>query len=88
MKSYVRSRELDTTQIEDEWILLDTTSYTVTTLNEIGGFCWNLLNRPITLDSIVQEITKNFTLPSKSINIDIEGFLDEMIKIGLVKHAN
>jgi formylmethanofuran dehydrogenase subunit A len=88
MKKYIQRKEYDTTQVDDEWIILNTEDYTVTTLNQMGGLCWSLVKEPATVDSIIQEVQTHYLLPNKPIKDDIETFLSEMIKLGLVQYAS
>ena len=83
---YIQKSNYETTQFEDEWIILNTDNYTITKLNDLGGFCWSLLNEPQTLTNLQQAIKKEFQ--NEADELDIESFLSDLIQCGLVKHAS
>jgi Coenzyme PQQ synthesis protein D (PqqD) len=87
---YVQRDQCEATQLEDEWIILDTHLYTITKINEVGGFCWSLLTQPRSLDMLVQAVTDKYNAKS-SIEIvqhDVENFLSDLISYGLLEHAS
>ena len=88
--SYVQRSQCEATQIEDDWVILDTNLYTITKINDVGGFCWSLLNEPKTLDSLVDSVTEEFyvKIPKSTIQRDIENFLSDLLNYGLVEHAS
>ncbi|WP_430786395.1 PqqD family protein [Virgibacillus flavescens] len=85
---YIRKQDFETTILEDEWIVLDSNSYTITTLNEVGGYCWDLLHEQQTVEDIVQSLQERYILTEKTIEEDIVVFLTDLIKYGLVEYAN
>lgn len=87
---HVKAKDYEATKFDDVWIVLNTDNYTVTQLNEVGGFCWTLLSEePQTLDSLVKAIEKNFMIntPSEMIVNDIKEFLSNLDKCGLVHYV-
>ncbi|QOR65459.1 PqqD family protein [Cytobacillus suaedae] len=89
MISYIRKDEIDAVELDGEWIILNSFNYTITTLNNMGGFCWSLLNNACTVQDIVQSIKHQFMLEKvESVEEDIEAFLEDLIECGLIKHAS
>jgi hypothetical protein len=87
MVTYIQKDHFEVTRLDDEWILLNAEAFTVTRLNELGGYCWNLLNEEQSVESLVKAIEKEFPTMEDICNEDIEGFLDELQKYGLITHA-
>lgn len=85
---YIQKNNYDSTQLDEEWIILNTENFTVTKLNEIGGFCWNLLKEPQTIDSIIREIESNYSVLDLDIKQHVDVFLDDLIKCGLIENAS
>jgi Coenzyme PQQ synthesis protein D (PqqD) len=87
---YVQRSQCEATQLEDEWVILDTYLYTITKINEVGGFCWSLLSEPKTLDTLVKAVTEKYNAESstKTIQQDIGKFLSDLMSYGLVEHAS
>jgi Coenzyme PQQ synthesis protein D (PqqD) len=86
---YMQREQCEATQLEDEWVILDTRLYTITKINDVGGYCWSLLNQPKTLDLLVDAVTEKYEAKNTggTIRQDIERFLSELISYGLVEHA-
>jgi len=87
MTKYIQKAEYETTQLDDEWIVLDVDEFTVTKLNNIGGYCWQLLRESQTVESIMLSIERGDFSVEKVEREDIELFLNELIQCGLLVHA-
>jgi hypothetical protein len=84
---YIRRHEYESVQLDEEWIILNTDDYTVTKLNEVGGFCWSLLSGSQTVDSLLQSLRQEYTSIDETVEQDLTDFLADMIQRGLVQHA-
>jgi Coenzyme PQQ synthesis protein D (PqqD) len=87
---YVQRSQCEATQLEDEWVILDTHLYTITKINDVGGFCWSLLTQPKSLEMLVDAVSGEYRAESKreTIHQDIEKFLSDLMSCGLVEHAS
>ncbi|OKL36578.1 PqqD family protein [Domibacillus mangrovi] len=88
MTSYIRKEGYDTVELNDEWIILNSQEYTVTTLNEVGGYCWKLLHEKQTAKTIVQELKGEYDIDKESVQADIETFLSNLMQYGLIQYAH
>ncbi|WNB92476.1 PqqD family protein [Bacillus sp. NEB1478] len=90
MKTFIQQKQCDVTLLDDELIILDTQYHTITKLNHVGGFCWSLLSEPVTIDLLVDAVRKKYDIEDSQLKVqqDLERFLSELIKCGLVKHAS
>ena len=86
MARYVQKSSYESTHLDNEWIILNTDDYTVTKLNDIGGFCWSLLEAEQTLESLTQAVGREY-LETKVSEREIEEFLSQLMDCGLVKYA-
>jgi hypothetical protein len=87
MTQYIQKNNYETTKLDDEWIILNTDNYTITKLNDLGGFCWTLLQETQTINSLHQAIESEYNLTNEKIESDIETFLSDLIKYGLINDA-
>jgi hypothetical protein len=88
---YVQRDQCEATQLEDEWVILNTRLYTITKINGVGGFCWSLLTQPKTLEMLVDAITEQYEAVNSAGDIkqDIKTFLSDLMFYGLVEqHAS
>ncbi|WP_261302593.1 PqqD family protein [Paenibacillus andongensis] len=87
MTQYLRMNDYEAIQLDMEWIILNTDEYTLTKLNGVGGFCWSLLGEAQTVISISEAVRKEYESASDTVEEDVEAFLNDMIRRGLVQHA-
>lgn len=87
MSQYLRMNDYESIELDMEWIILNTDEYTLTKLNGVGGFCWSLLGVAQTVSSISEAVRKEYELVDEPVEADIEAFLEDMIRRGLVQHA-
>ena len=87
---YVQRKKYEASQFDDEWIILNTDLYTVTKVNEVGGFCWSLLENAQTVDSIAAAVAGHFNISETDEMIlgDIKDFIMELHHYGLVEYAS
>lgn len=88
MTQYIRKDSYEAVHLDDEWIILNTDNYTVTKLNEIGGFCWSLLHNVQTVSSLIQAIREEYQSVDETVEKDIPSFLSDLMKYGLVEYAS
>lgn len=84
MQQYTRKSNYDTTHFDDEWIVLNTDNYTLTKLNETGGYCWSLLSEVQTINSLSQSIVDKYGEELEYVKEDVELFLKDLLKCGLI----
>jgi hypothetical protein len=85
MVQFIQKNSFDATHIEDEWIILDTEQFTVTRLNELGGFCWRKLREVQSVDTLHKAIDQEYGAVCEKTAID--NFLNDLMKCGLISHA-
>lgn len=87
MTSYVCKRDFETIELDGEWLVLNSEAYTVTTLNDVGGYCWTLLQEQQTKADIVKAIKEKYIVEEEEVTADIEAFLVKLTECGLIAHA-
>jgi hypothetical protein len=87
MTKYLRMNDYESIQLDMECIILNTDEFTLTKLNEVGGYCWSLLGVAQTVSSISEAVREEYAFVGESVEEDIEAFLTEMIGRGLVQYA-
>lgn len=85
MVQFIQKNSFDATHIEDEWIILDTEQFTVTRLNELGGFCWQKLREAQSAETLREAIDQEYGAVCEKASID--NFLSDLMKCGLISHA-
>ncbi|MGG0461930.1 PqqD family protein [Priestia aryabhattai] len=85
MTSYIQKGEYEVMEIDSEWVILNSHEYTVTTLNEVGGYCWKVIENKKTLAEIIEAVATHYSTESELIEADIQHFLNKLIDCGLVE---
>jgi hypothetical protein len=85
---YLQSNQYETAHFDKEWIVLNSHQYTLTKLNESGGFCWSLLSEPQSVESLTVALIDKFGTECESVTEDVSTFLMELMECGLIKHVS
>lgn len=89
MNKYVRNEKYGVTaNFDNESIILNSDQFTVTKINDIGGFCWSLLQQPQTVHSLAQAIREEFVGVDETVEEDIHHFLSDLLKLHLINNAS
>lgn len=90
MTQYKQKGNYELTELDGDWIILNTDQFTITKLNEAGGHCWSLLKKPQTIESLSDSIFDLF--PSvgnkEQIKEDVEDFINHLTMCGLIQHVH
>lgn len=84
---FIRKPNCETVQVDDEWVILNPETYTVTKLNEAGGRCWSLLSEKLSAGEIVAALQTSAADETDQLKEDVEVFLNNMLAYGLVEYA-
>lgn len=90
MTQYIQKSNVEATELDGEWIILNADQYTITKLNGAGGHCWSLLNKLQTIDTLTHSMLKNHEMKEskEQIKQDIEEFLLNLVECGLIEHVH
>jgi hypothetical protein len=84
---YRRKSNYETTHFDDEWIILNTDQYTLTKLNETGGYCWSLLSNIQTVESLCEAVALKYIHGCEGVTEDMDRFLLELYECGLIENV-
>ncbi|MBK0292132.1 MULTISPECIES: PqqD family protein [Priestia] len=85
MTSYIQKGGYEVMEVDSEWVVLNPQAYTVTTLNEVGGYCWKVIENKKTLAEIIKAVAAYYNTEAELIKGDIQHFLNKLIDCGLVE---
>jgi hypothetical protein len=89
MERYIQRSPYETTELDSEWLILNTDEFTVTKLNGVGGFCWDLLSESQTVESLVEAVKQRYS-PEQDERIlkeDIKNFLLHLKECRLIENV-
>ncbi len=64
MTRYIQNKDYDVTELDRDYLILNTDQFTVTKLNEVGGFCWTLLKDPQSVEGLALAVQNQFGFSS------------------------
>lgn len=82
---FMRQEAVEALEVESETILLNQKTFTVTKLNETGGFVWQSLSESSTFEQLVERTSAEFQADQAAVAQDLESFLEQMIEVGLIR---
>ncbi|MEH7304667.1 PqqD family protein [Neobacillus drentensis] len=90
MNQYIQSGNCEATELDGEWIILNSTQFTITKLNEVGGHCWSMLKEAQTVDTLTQTLLEKFSIREnlEQIKMDMEEFVENLVQYGLINYAD
>ena len=84
MKTYRRNQETISGQIDDEIVMVDIEKGSYFSLNPVATRIWELLEQPLTLDSLCDQLLTEYDVLPEQCRADVTEHLAEMETLGLV----
>ncbi|MCM3724892.1 PqqD family protein [Neobacillus cucumis] len=90
MTQYIQKGNYETTELDDEFIILNTDEFTITKLNNVGGFCWSKLKEAQTVETLSKNLIERFSIQENPTQVkkDIEEFIENLLLYGLIQYAD
>ncbi|KMK75025.1 lasso peptide biosynthesis PqqD family chaperone [Alkalihalobacillus pseudalcaliphilus] len=88
MKSNVVYQQVQGTivsNMDGEKVMLSIENGKYYNLGEIGGEIWDLLERPLTLESLVEKLVNRYEISLSKCSEEVQGFLDELKEQNLIE---
>lgn len=81
---YACSNHIELMEMEQEWILVDTEGFTITKINRMGAMILEAVKELRSPEEIVDMIQMNYEVDSNQARQDINAFLQELQRIGII----
>ncbi|KHE71667.1 PqqD family protein [Halobacillus sp. BBL2006] len=88
MSGYKRKGFHEVMQVDEEWMIMNLEDYTVTTVNEVGNFCWEQLADEQTTEAIVSKVSKQYHVKEQVAAEDVGFFLLKLQECGLIEDVS
>ncbi|MYL69926.1 PqqD family peptide modification chaperone [Halobacillus litoralis] len=83
-----RKKQYEVVEMDKEWMVLDLEAYTITTLNEVGSFCWSILHEDKSLEDMVEMVAEEYRMEPRDVEHDVTLFINKMKHVGLIEHVS
>lgn len=80
-----RSEQAAAEALHDEKIILDLNTGEYFGTGSVGGFIWDELAAPRSLDSVARAVCTRFDIEQQTSAADVLAFVDELVERGLAK---
>mgnify|MGYP005846936347 CR=1 FL=1 len=84
---YQRNPDLIGASIDDEMVMMSVEQGQYYGLGGVGPRIWDLLEKPHTLDQLVEQVIEEFEVERAVCEKDMVGFLEQMEEFGLIERA-
>lgn len=85
--AWLKPEQVETAQLDGEWILLNMDTHAVTKLNEIGGYIWSIVADCSTIDEVIDKVLTEYDTERTQVELDVTLFLDDLMRIGLLTYG-
>ena len=85
MNTYRRNQETISGQIDDEIVMVDIEKGSYFSLNPVATRIWELLEQPLTLDSLCDQLLTEYDVLTEQCRTDVTEHLAEMETLGLIR---
>lgn len=85
MTNFIRNQETISGQIDDDLVMMDITKGSYFSLNSVATRIWELLEKPLSLDSLCNELLNEYDVSPVQCRADVEEHLTKMQELGLIQ---
>jgi hypothetical protein len=83
-----RVSNLMSSRVDQEIVIMNIANSNYVALDEIGRRIWDLLEEPCLIDTLCQQLSREYQEDMEVVSADVLAFLDEMKDEGLVKSVS
>lgn len=84
-KLFQRAPNVLAADMSGETVMMSVESGQYFGLTEVGSAIWDLLETPVSLDQIVEQLSQTYEISEQTCRVDAEAFLSKLISNGLAK---
>lgn len=86
-RRYIRKSDCEAVSLEEEWMILNARQGTITKVNEVGGFCWALLETPQSITTIAEGLEHRYNVSPPPSTTAIQQFIARLLECDLIEDA-
>ena len=81
---YIRSKVVYSKNIKGVFFLLEPNKRFMRELNDVGGFVWNKLEKPMSITKLTELVCKKYNVTQIIAEKDIKNFIRDYLKSGYI----
>lgn len=80
-----RNPKLSAVDMDGRLVMMDTERGAYFALDAVGSAVWEVLAKPVTLETVIKHVANGFEVPSReALRRDLEEFIDDLLAQGLL----
>lgn len=81
---YIRNKGIYSKKIEGVVYVLEPNKKYMRELNDVAGFIWDKLEKPISMEKLQAQVCKNYKVAQDRVAVDVKEFIDDYVKDGYI----
>ncbi|OBZ17243.1 PqqD family protein [Bacillus sp. FJAT-26390] len=86
-QTLLRRENIETAELDGEWLLLNIDTHAITKVNELGGFIWSILPEYPTVAELAEKVRTEYDVEMEVVLDDVQAFVEMLIEAGLLINA-
>lgn len=79
-----RQENIESAELDGEWLLLNIDTHGITKVNELGGYIWSILPEYPTVAQLAEKIHAEYGVEIEVVEADVEAFVRMLLEAGLL----
>ncbi len=84
----LRTQDISWREVDDEIIVLDLRSSLYHSIDSVGAFLWQQLERGVTFDELVKVLREEYDVAEETAVTDVQAFLGSLEDLGLLESGS
>lgn len=81
------SKDVESHEMDGQWILMNAQDFTVTKFEGLGGFIWSHFREPSTKERIVELILEAYDATREQVEMDVNHFVNHLLHLRLLDNS-
>jgi hypothetical protein len=86
-QTLLRRENIETAELDGEWLLLNIDTHVITKVNELGGYIWSILPEYPTVAELAEKVHTEYGVEMEVVLEDVQAFVEMLIEAGLLINA-
>jgi hypothetical protein len=86
--TYRWSKDVESLKLDEDWLLINTQTFTLTKLEDLGGFIWSNLCESISRTQVIERVLDEYNAAKEQVVQDVDYFLNHLIQLNLLEISN
>ncbi|WP_138751353.1 PqqD family protein [Paenibacillus sinopodophylli] len=86
-QTLLKQKNIETAELDGEWLLLNINTHAITKVNELGGYIWSILPEYPTVTELAEKVHSEYGVEMEVVLNDVQAFVEMLIEAGLIIHA-